>query len=89
MLKNLLEYLVKEIVTKPKELKVKEIVEKDGTTHLSFSVSPDDMGLVIGKQGRTISAIRSLVKTAAAKAGKRVFIELEENTPQSVKENRE
>ena len=86
MLKELLEYLVKEIVSNPKKVKVEETTEEDGTVHLSFSVSPDDMGLVIGKQGRTISAIRSLVKTAAAKAGKRVFIELEENTPKPIKE---
>lgn len=76
MLKELLEYIVKEIVSNPKEVKVEETAEEDGTAHLSFSVNPDDMGLVIGKQGRTISAIRSLVKTAAAKAGQRVFLEL-------------
>ncbi len=80
MLKKLLVSLVKEVVSKPKEVRVEETAEEDGTTHLSLSVSSEDMGLVIGKQGRTISALRSLVKTAAAKAGKRVFVELLEKS---------
>ncbi len=83
MLKELLDYIVKEIVSNPKKVKVTETTEEDGTAHLSFSVDPDDMGLVIGKQGRTISAIRSLVKTAAAKSGKRVFLELLETDKNS------
>lgn len=81
-MKELLEYLVKELVTKPKEVKITESKEKDGTIHLSLSVSPEDMGVVIGKEGKTIMAIRSLVKTAAAKAGKRVFLELKEVSSQ-------
>ncbi len=78
MLRELLEYLVKKVVSNPKKIDIKETTEEDGTIHLSFSVAPEDMGLVIGKQGRTITAIRSLVKTAAAKAGERVFVELVE-----------
>lgn len=77
-MRDLLEYLVKELVSKPKEVKISESKEEDGTTHLSLSVSPVDMGIIIGKGGKTITAIRSLVKTAAAKAGKKVFLELEE-----------
>jgi len=77
-MKDLLEYLAKELVSKPKEVKIEETKEDDGTVHLSLSVSPDDMGMIIGKGGKTIMAIRSLVKTAAAKAGKRVFLELKE-----------
>lgn len=77
-MKDLLEYLVRELVSKPKEVKVEEKVEEDGTIHLTFSVAPEDMGLVIGKGGRIISAVRSLVKTAAAKVGKGVFLELKE-----------
>ncbi|MDP1710376.1 MAG: KH domain-containing protein [candidate division WWE3 bacterium] len=78
MLKELLEYIAEEIVSKPKQVKVSESTEGDGTTRLNLSVAAEDMGTVIGKQGRTIVAIRSLLKTAAAKDGKRVFIELEE-----------
>lgn len=77
-MKELLEYLAKELVSKPKEVKINETKEENGTVHLSLSVSPDDMGMIIGKGGKTITAIRSLVKTAAAKAGKKVYLELEE-----------
>jgi hypothetical protein len=86
MLKDLLEYIVKEIVSEPKKVKVVETAESDGTVHLALSVSEDDMGTVIGKGGRTIVAIRSLLKTAAAKAGQRVFLELEEKIPPGKKE---
>ena len=78
MLKELLEYIIKEIVSQPKKVKIGETAEPDGTVHLTLSVSEEDMGTVIGKQGRTIIAIRSLLKTAAAKSGERVFLELEE-----------
>uniref|UniRef100_A0A832DUG8 RNA-binding protein KhpA n=1 Tax=candidate division WWE3 bacterium TaxID=2053526 RepID=A0A832DUG8_UNCKA len=78
MLKELLKDLVTGIVSKPKAVKVSESTEEDGTIHLNLAVAAEDMGMVIGKQGQTIIAIRSLLKTAAAKAGKRVFVELEE-----------
>jgi len=78
MLKELLKYIVEKITLKPKAVKVSENTEEDGTVHLTLSVAVEDMGTVIGKQGRTIIAIRSLLKTAAAKAGKQVFVELEE-----------
>jgi len=75
-MKDLLEYLVKEIVSKPKGVKIEEEEDPDGTLKLFITVDPDDMGLIIGKKGNTISAIRSLVKTAAAKQGKEVYVEL-------------
>jgi hypothetical protein len=81
MLKDLLEYIVKEIVSEPKKIKIAETAEADGTVHLALSVAEEDMGTVIGKQGKTVVAIRSLLKTAAAKAGQHVFLELEEKDP--------
>jgi predicted RNA-binding protein YlqC (UPF0109 family) len=81
-MKKLLEYLVKELVSKPKKIKIAESKEEDGTVHLSLSVSPEDMGMIIGKGGKTITAIRSLVKTSAVKNGKKVFLELEESDRQ-------
>lgn len=77
-MKELLEYLARELATNPKKVKVAETTEDDGTIHLTLSTAPEDMGMIIGKGGKNIMAIRSLVKTAAAKAGKRVFLELEE-----------
>jgi len=77
-MKKLLEYLTKEIVSKPKKVKIVESRESDGSVHLSLSVDPEDMGIIIGKGGKTIAAVRSLVKTAAAKKGEKVFLRLEE-----------
>ncbi|KKW05560.1 MAG: hypothetical protein UY40_C0015G0006 [candidate division CPR1 bacterium GW2011_GWC1_49_13] len=74
-MKELLSYLVKEIVSEPKKVKVTEEKEGEGL-RLSVEVSPDDMGILIGKKGHTIQAVRSLVKTAAAKKGVNVFVEL-------------
>lgn len=76
-MKKLLEYLVKEIVSQPRKVKIEETVDGD-VVNITFSVAQEDMGLVIGKDGRTISAIRSLLKTAAIKSGKELFIKLEE-----------
>lgn len=81
-MKKLLEYLLKGLVTKPKEIKIDEVADPDGTVRLTFSVAPEDMGLVIGKGGRTIMALRSLLKTSAQKVGKRIFLELKENSEQ-------
>ena len=77
-MKELLEFLVKEIVANPKEVEVTETAEGESAVKLTLTVSPEDMGIVIGKKGNMISSIRSLVKTAAAKQGKEVFVELVE-----------
>lgn len=63
-MKDLLEYIVKNIVSKPEGVKIKESV---GNEEASFelSVSPEDMGLVIGKSGQTIRAIRKLLISRA------------------------
>ena len=50
--------------------------EANGTTVLQLKVAPDDMGKVIGKQGRIAKAIRTVVKAAATKANKRVVVEI-------------
>jgi len=79
-MKELLEDLIKGLVSQPKEVRVEESVGEEGAVHLSFSVAPEDMGLVIGKEGRIISALRFLLKIAATKAGKKVFLELKEES---------
>jgi predicted RNA-binding protein YlqC (UPF0109 family) len=50
--------------------------ESDARVELELRVAPDDMGRVIGRQGRTIRAIRTVVKAASVKAGKRVTVEV-------------
>jgi predicted RNA-binding protein YlqC (UPF0109 family) len=74
-MKELLEYLAKSLVDKPDDVEVSQ-VEGERSIILELRVSPDDMGKVIGKQGRIAQALRTIVKAAAIKDGKRVMIEI-------------
>jgi len=73
--KELTEYLVKSLVDKPEAVKVTEVVSERSVI-LEVSVAEDDIGRVIGKQGKTIGAIRIVLNAAAAKMKKRVVLEL-------------
>jgi predicted RNA-binding protein YlqC (UPF0109 family) len=75
--KELLEYLARELVEDPDAVEVTEKHDDRGTL-LSLRVSPDDMGKVIGRGGRTARAIRSVVKVAGIRAGARVSVEIVE-----------
>lgn len=74
-MKELVELLAKSLVDSPDDVIVREKNE-DGTIILELSVSKDDMGKVIGKQGRIAKAIRTVVKAAAIKEGKKVVVEI-------------
>lgn len=63
-MKELLEYIVKNLVTKPDEVKIEEESSTD-TINLNLTVAPEDMGMVIGKSGQTIRAIRRILITRA------------------------
>jgi len=58
------------------QVKVKEVREDDGSVVLELSVAQDDYGSVIGRGGRTASALRTVVKGAAVRHGHRVFIDI-------------
>jgi len=74
-MKTLVEYIVKCIVDKKDEVEVKS-VEGDKSIVLEIKVAQEDMEKVIGKEGRTIKAIRTLLGAAATKIGKKVMVEL-------------
>jgi len=74
-MKELLEYIVKNIVSKPDAVKIDEQKTADGVL-LNLTVDKEDMGVVIGKEGRIIRAIRSLVRIKAIRDGVRVDLEL-------------
>ena len=74
-MKELLITLAKNLVSKPELVEVIED-EQDGVTTLSLKVGPDDMGKVIGKQGRIARAIRTVVKAAAINENKKVNVEI-------------
>ena len=74
-METLVENLAKALVSHPEEVRVSKEI-KDGEIIINLSVAQDDMGKVIGKQGRIAKAIRTLVKAAAIKAGERVTVEI-------------
>ena len=75
-MKELLEYLARGLVEHPDQVRVNEVQEDDGVTVLELSVADDDYGNVIGRGGRTAAALRLVVKTAAAKSKRRVFVDI-------------
>ena len=75
-MKELLEYLARGLVEHPDQVRVKELQEEDGATILELSVADDDYGNVIGRGGRTAAALRMVVKTAATKSKRRVFVDI-------------
>ncbi len=74
-MKDLLEFIAKSLVDNPEEVDVNQ-VEGERSLILELRVSPDDMGKVIGKQGRIAKAIRTVVNAAAVKENKRVIVEI-------------
>ena len=74
-MKELVEYIAKSLVDDPSQVNVTEIT---GSTSiiLELRVAPDDMGRVIGRNGRVANAMRTLLKVQAAKQGKRVTLEI-------------
>ena len=74
-MKELVEYIAKQIVNAPDDVVVTEEKTEEGIT-LKLQVADDDKGRVIGKQGRIAEAIRSLLRVKAAKAGTRVNLEI-------------
>jgi predicted RNA-binding protein YlqC (UPF0109 family) len=75
-MKELLEYLARGLVEWPDEVRVRELPEDDGTLVLELSVADDDYGNVIGRGGRIAQALRTVIKAAAAKDGRRVFVDI-------------
>ncbi|MCE1667490.1 KH domain-containing protein, partial [Enterobacter hormaechei] len=69
-MKELVEYMAKSLVDNPEYVSVNE-VNKEQSIILELKVAPEDMGKVIGKQGRIAKAIRTVVKAAAVKQHKR------------------
>ena len=74
-MKELVEFIAKSLVDDPSQVYVSEI-EGESSVILELRVGPEDMGRVIGKGGRTVNAIRTLIRVLAAKQGKRVTLEI-------------
>lgn len=76
-MKDLIEYIAASLVDKPEEVQVREIDNGQGTT-LELTVAKEDIGKVIGRQGRTARAMRIVLGAASAKAQKRVTLDIQE-----------
>lgn len=74
-MKELVEILAKALVDRPDQVTV-DLVEKDKYVSIELRVAQEDMGKVIGRQGRTAKAIRTVVKAAAARQNKKVTVEI-------------
>jgi predicted RNA-binding protein YlqC (UPF0109 family) len=77
MYKDLIEYLAKALVDNPEEVEVREH-EEDSQVQLELSVNQKDLGKVIGRQGKTARAMRTILGAAAAKEGRRASLEIVE-----------
>ena len=74
-MKELLLYMAKNLVDNPEAVTVNEISDDEGTV-LELHVASDDMGKVIGRQGRIAKEIRTIVKTVAQRSGEKVTVEI-------------
>ena len=74
-MKELLLYMAKNLVADPESVTVTEVEAEDGKV-LELHVAPDDMGKVIGRQGRIAKEIRTIIKTVAHLTGEKVTVEI-------------
>jgi hypothetical protein len=73
--KELVEYMVKSLVDNPEHVQISEL-EGEQSVVYEVRVAPEDMGKIIGKQGRIAKAMRTIVKAAGVKSGKKAMVEI-------------
>jgi len=74
--KDLIEFLARALVDHPDGVSVESFEEDDGTIVYEVRVADDDVGKVIGRSGRTVNAIRAVVRAAAMREGRRVLVDV-------------
>ncbi len=75
-MKELLEYMVKELVDNPDDVDIEEEEEDEKTIIFKLKVAEEDLGKVIGKKGRTANALRVVMRAASAKRGKSSIVKI-------------
>ena len=75
-MEDLLAYLARALVDEPDEVEVEGFEEDDGTIVLELRVAPEDTGKVIGRGGRTIAALRTVVKASSVRENRRVLVDV-------------
>jgi len=74
-MKELVEFIARSLVDTPEEVKVDE-VDQERSTVIELRVAPDDLGKVIGRQGRTARALRTVLAAASTRSGRRYSLDI-------------
>lgn len=77
-MKDLIEYIARSLVEKPDEIVISEEVTEDGTVLVKLAAAQEDMGRIIGKQGRNAKAMRTLLNAKATRETKRASLQIME-----------
>jgi predicted RNA-binding protein YlqC (UPF0109 family) len=77
-MKDLIEYIAKSLVEKPEEIVISEEVAEDGSVLVKLAAAQEDMGRIIGKQGRNAKAMRTLLNAKATRENKRASLQIME-----------
>jgi len=77
-MRDAIEMIVKSLVDDPEAVDIREVEQRNGATLIEVRVSPEDIGKIIGKQGRTIRALRSLARIGGTKQNRRYLLEIVE-----------
>ena len=75
-MKELVEYLVGQLVTQPNDASVSRVEKPDGTVTYEIRVAEEDFGKIVGKGGSIANAVRTVVRAAAAKKGEHAFVDI-------------
>lgn len=75
-MRDAIEMIVRSLVDDSENVDIREVDQRNGSTLIEVRVAPNDVGKIIGKQGRTIRALRSLAKIAGAKKNRRYLLEI-------------
>ena len=75
-MKDLIEHIAKSLVEKPEEIVISEEVAADGTVLIKLAAAQEDMGRIIGKQGRNAKAMRTLLNAKATRENKRAVLQI-------------
>jgi hypothetical protein len=73
---DLIEFLARALVDNPDGVSVESFEEDDGTTVYELRVAEDDVGKIIGRGGRTVNALRAVVRAVAVREGRRVLVDV-------------
>ena len=75
-MEDLLAYIARGLVDDPRAVKIESFEEDDGTLVYELSVAEDDVGKVIGRHGRTVNALRTVMRACATRHGRRVLVDV-------------